>query len=135
MHLLHFYPMALDRMLKYLFRAGIAAVSLSFASGARAAEPIEIVGLGASSCSQYLQEIDGNLSIEREYISWALGYMSGLLVRAPVGEIVQLRNPNLPLLKQAGFLRAYCAAHPDVSFSEAVQELYKTLRATSPKAL
>lgn len=121
--------------MNYLLRAGLAAGLLSLTCGARAAEPVEIVGLGASSCSQYLQEIDGNLPIEREYISWALGYMSGLLMRAPVGEIVQLRNPRLPLLKQAAFLRAYCASHPSIAVSDAVQELYKALRAASPKAL
>lgn len=134
-HLLHLSSTVLEPMMNYLFRAAIAAVSLSFASHARAAKTVEIVGLGASSCSQYLKEIDSSQSFEREYFSWALGYMSGLLIRGPESEFVQLRSPNLPLLKQAEFLRVYCAGHPDTSFSEGVEELYKVLRAGSPKSL
>jgi len=121
--------------MKHVCRAGLAACLIALGFGARAAEPIEIVGLGASSCSQYLQEINGNLAVEREYLSWALGYMSGLLIRSPAGEMVQLRNPNLPLPKQDAFLRMYCADNRDAPVSDAVQELYKVLRAASSKAL
>lgn len=122
-------------MRNFFYRASFLALALTFASTGDSAEQIEIVGLGASPCSQYLEEISGNIAIEREYLSWALGYMSGLLVRAPPGEIVQLRNSELPLTKQAGYLRTYCTGHPNEAVSDAVQELYKILRAASPKPL
>ncbi len=120
--------------MNFLCRLGLAAVSFTSVC-AHAAEPIEIVGLGATSCSQYLQEIGGNGAVEREYLSWALGYMSGLLVRAPVGEIVQLRHPDMPLARQAEFMRAYCKNNSTASVSEAVQDLYKFLRALPPTSL
>lgn len=68
--------------------------------------------------------------MEREYISWAQGYLSGLLIRAPVGvdENLDLTPPSFPLLRQAQYLREFCAAQPKLDFPEVVQELYRTLR-------
>lgn len=95
------------------------------------AQSVKIVGLGASTCQQYLEETRDNLPVQREYISWAQGYLSGLLIRAPAGvdETLDLNPPGYPLLRQAEYLRNFCATQPKADFPEAVQELYRTLRA------
>ena len=92
---------------------------------------MKIVGIGASSCARFLQEIEGNPGAERDYFAWAQGYMSGLLIRAPAGkdEDLDLTPPAFPLLKQAAFLRTFCATNRDADFSDAVNTLYRTLRA------
>jgi hypothetical protein len=95
------------------------------------AQQIKIVGIGAASCSSFLQEIDGNTAVERDYFAWAQGYMSGLLIRAPADndEDLDLTPTRFPILKQAAFLRTYCAAHAGEYFTDAANELYRTLRA------
>lgn len=100
-------------------------------TGTAQAQSVKIVGIGASTCTRFLQEIEGKPQAEREYFAWAQGYMSGLLIRAPAGkdEDLDLTPPAFPLLKQAAFLRTFCAMNRNASYSEAVNTLYRTLRA------
>lgn len=100
-------------------------------SGTAQAQSVRIVGIGAASCTRFLQEIDGKPQAEREYFAWAQGYMSGLLIRAPAGkdEDLDLMPPAFPLLKQAEFLRRFCSQNTDADFSDGVNTLYRTLRA------
>ena len=95
------------------------------------AQSVKIVGLGATTCARFLQEIDGKPQAEREYFAWAQGYMSGLLIRAPEGkdEDLDLMPPAFPLLKQAEFLRGFCSQNIDADFTDGVNTLYRTLRA------
>lgn len=113
-------------------------VALSYFSAAAGAltatahaQSVKIVGLGATSCAQFLQEIDGRPQAEREYFAWAQGYMSGLLIRAPSGkdENLDLMPPAFPLLKQAELLRNFCLRNRDADFTDGVNTLYRTLRA------
>lgn len=99
--------------------------------GMAQAQTVKIVGLGAVTCAQFLQEIDGKPQAEREYFAWAQGYMSGLLIRAPAGkdEGLDLMPPAFPLLKQAEFLRRFCSQNTDAGFTDGVNTLYRTLRA------
>ena len=100
-------------------------------TGTAQAQSVKIVGIGASTCTRFLQEIDGKPQAEREYFAWAQGYMSGLLIRAPAGkdEGLDLTPPAFPLLKQAAFLRTFCATNRDADYSDGVNTLYRTLRA------
>lgn len=112
----------------------LAALSISLGSAGlnqAHAQSVKIVGIGASSCARFLSEIDGNPRAEREYFSWAQGYMTGLLIRAPAGrdENLDLAPPSFPLLKQAEFLRTFCARSQGADFSDGVNSLYRTLRA------
>lgn len=93
------------------------------------AQSVKIVGTGSVSCSQYLSQSQNPVA-EREFLSWGQGYMSGLLMRAPAGvdENLDLLPPNYPLLKQLELLKNFCEKHRNKDFSEAVEELYKTLR-------
>jgi hypothetical protein len=92
---------------------------------------VKIVGIGASNCTKFLEEASVDPHTGGEYMAWTQGYMSGLLVRAPEGkdEGVDLAPASFPLRKQAQFLRVYCEANPRQDFTDAVERLYKTLRA------
>lgn len=97
------------------------------------AQSVKIVGIGASSCQYFLRETNGKPEVEKNFFAWAQGYMSGLLLRAPPGtdEDLDLAPGVDPLLKQAEFLRSFCARNPDADFSDGVNDLYRTLRSPS----
>lgn len=107
------------------------AVASTLLLGEAHAQGVKIVGIGAATCQDFLREIAGRPDVEKNYFAWAQGYMSGLLIRAPAGmdEDLDLSPPSFPLLKQAAFLRAFCSRSPGTSFSDGVNELYRTLRA------
>lgn len=94
-------------------------------------ETAKIVGVGAASCSTFLDHIRAEPSSERDYVIWAQGFMSGALMRAPEGldRGLDLLPPTFPIGRQAVFLRRYCEAHPRADFSDGVVELFRTLRA------
>lgn len=118
-----------------LVRVTVLALALGSTAGvasqAADAQSVKIVGIGTANCEDFLTEIRGRPDIEKNFFAWAQGYMSGLLIRAPAGkdEDLDLMPPQFPLLKQAEFLRTYCSKHADEDFSDAVNTLYRTLRA------
>lgn len=89
-----------------------------------------IVGLGATRCGQFSADVVKNPAVQRDYLAWAQGFMSGILISRPAGvdEGLDLIPSTFPLLKQVEFLREYCWQHSDDSFSDAVVVLYKRLR-------
>ena len=91
---------------------------------------MKIVGIGASSCARFHEEIARSPSTERDYFAWAQGFMSGVLLRAPLGqdETLDLAPPSFSLGKQAAFLREFCSKKPSQNFADAVLELYLRLR-------
>jgi len=117
------------RLRKYLSGVLLGA-AIVFSSQGVDAQTVNVVGIGAATCAQFLQEIETS-PVERDYIAWAQGYMSGLLARAPAGvdENLDLLPSTFPLLKQAAFLRTYCVANTTAEFGDAVDALYRTLRA------
>ena len=94
---------------------------------------VKVVGIGAVSCQQFLDMVRASPPAERDFIAWAQGYMSGLLIRAPAGvdENLDLLPPTFPLQRQADFLQAFCSRAGDAGFTDAVQALYRTLRPSS----
>lgn len=96
------------------------------------AQTAKIVGIGASGCARFNEEIVSTPSAERDYLAWAQGFMSGALVRAPPGvdEGLDLTPPSFPLQSQADFLRAFCARRPGEDYMDAVRALYHRLRGT-----
>ena len=121
------------RTIRVTLLALTLGASGGFTVGGAHAESVKIVGIGAASCQDFLGEIKGRPDVEKNFFAWAQGYMSGLLIRAPAGkdEGLDLTPPELPLLKQAEFLRSYCSRHTGEDFSDAVNMLYRTLRAPS----
>jgi hypothetical protein len=112
-----------------LLRMAIATLLLLVAPPSNA-QHAKIVGLGAVRCEEFNQEIRDRPALQRDYLAWAQGYMSGLLQRAPSGvdEGLDLLPLTLPLPKQLELLRRYCAQNPSSDFSDAAVELYRRLR-------
>ena len=96
------------------------------------AEPqtARIVGLGATSCRQFNEDIRLNPSGQRDYLAWGQGYMSGILVGRPPGvdQGLDLNPPTFDMINQLHFLRDYCAENTSANFADAVEALYKRLR-------
>ncbi len=90
----------------------------------------KIVGLGATSCARFLMDVDAQPAVQRDYLAWAQGYMSGILLSRPPGvdDNLDLLPPATPLLLQLQFLRERCKLAPEQGFADAVEDLYKHLR-------
>lgn len=93
----------------------------------------KIVGLGAASCSEFLGEIGAKPSLQVEYLAWAQGYMSALLLTRPppIDRGLDLMPGSFRLMQQLKFLRDSCASRPEASFADAVESLYQRLRLES----
>ena len=89
-----------------------------------------IVGLGATTCGQFNADVKLNPGVRRDYLAWAQGYMSGILVGRPPGvdEGLDLSPPTFALINQLQFLEDHCARNESADFADAVEALYKRLR-------
>ena len=107
------------------------ATGSALLAGQVLAQSVKIVGIGTATCQDFLAEIEGRPDVEKNFFAWAQGYMSGLLIRAPAGkdEDLDLTPRAFPLLRQAEFLRSYCSTHAGEDYTDAVNTLYRTLRA------
>jgi hypothetical protein len=96
------------------------------------AEPqtARIVGLGATTCLHFDEDVRLNPSVQRDYLAWGQGYMSGILVGRPAGvdQGLDLNPPTFDMINQLHFLRDYCAENTSANFADAVEALYKRLR-------
>ena len=91
---------------------------------------VKIVGLGATTCVQFMNDAKQNPAVQRDYLAWAQGFMSGILLSRPPGvdETLDLNPPSFGLLKQLEFLRERCTETPSAGFADAVEDLYRRLR-------
>jgi hypothetical protein len=89
-----------------------------------------IVGLGAATCSQFMADVAANPPIRRDYLAWAQGFMSGIILsRSPgVDQGLDLDPSTFGLGSQLRFLEDHCAQNGTIDFSAAVEALYKRLR-------
>lgn len=94
------------------------------------AQSTKIVGIGAASCAHFNAEVAARPATERDYLAWAQGLMSGVLIRAPkdVDQDLDLAPSSMPLNAQADFLRTFCAKNPRQDYLDAVRALYHRLR-------
>jgi hypothetical protein len=115
-----------------LRRFARVATFLFVSATANQAEPqtSRIVGLGATTCMRFSADVQNTPAIQRDYLAWAQGYMSGLLITRPSGvdETLNLVPAAFDLIQQLAFLKTHCAQNPSQDFSDAVQTLYKRLR-------
>ena len=90
----------------------------------------KIVGLGAATCQRFNVDIAANPSSRGDYLAWAQGYMSGILLGRPAGidDRLDLNPPTFGLLDQLKFLESYCARNASMDYGNAVEALYKHLR-------
>ncbi|WP_454633528.1 OpgC domain-containing protein [Bradyrhizobium cenepequi] len=113
--------------------AGILIAALLIGAGyeLRAETPkATIVGLGATTCRRFKEDIKSDPSIRKAYLAWTQGFMSGILSRRPPGvdEGLDLNPATFGLLNQLRFLEDLCAKNSSWDFSDAVAALYKRLR-------
>ncbi|CAN5502669.1 hypothetical protein BH10PSE11_BH10PSE11_13060 [soil metagenome] len=89
-----------------------------------------IVGLGAATCMQFNGDVLSNPTVRRDYLAWAQGFMSGIILSRPPGvdEGLDLNPATFDLVTQLRFLEDHCARNEALDFSEAVEALYKRLR-------
>jgi hypothetical protein len=115
-------------------RVILSALALFLTAGAmmaRAQAPTtKIVGIGAATCMEFVENLNTTPAIARDYLAWAQGFMSGILLSRPVGidESLDLNPPGFGLLQQLEFLRQHCVRNPSQDFSDAVVMLYKRFR-------
>ena len=66
----------------------------------------------------------------RDYLAWAQGFMSGIILSRPQGvdEGLDLDPATFGLVAQLRFLEEHCARNRASDFSAAVEVLYKLLR-------
>jgi hypothetical protein len=109
----------------------VALAAFSAYSEGALAQMVKLVGIGASSCAVYVSSTHERNDVEKNYLAWAQGFMSGLLIRAPVGidEHLDLEPQAMPLPRQNKFLHDYCEQNLSDDFIDAAQALYKLLRA------
>lgn len=116
---------------------GLAALYLIFNTTIVSAQSTvaKIVGLGAVTCSNFIDDIEMSPALQRDYLAWAQGFMSGILLSRPAGvdEGLDLNPQAFGLLKQLEFLRQNCAENRSRDFADAVVTLYKTLRTHSAR--
>ena len=88
------------------------------------------MGLGATTCRQFNDDVRSNSNIRLNYLAWAHGFMSGILLGRPPGVDVGLNldHPTFGLLKQLQFLEQYCKQNASQNFADGVEALYKRLR-------
>lgn len=95
--------------------------------------PVRIVGIGAASCHEFVQEAASDPQSARNYLAWMQGYMSGIVIGRPpkLDEGIDLSPKAFPLKAQLTFIRDYCLNAPTAPFAEAVEALFKKLRTLS----
>lgn len=108
----------------------VSAALLLQASSQAQAQTARIVGLGATTCRGFNEDVKSNANIRRDYLAWTQGFMSGILLGRPPGtdETLNLAPPTFDLVQQLRFLEDYCASHDREDFADAVTALYKRLR-------
>lgn len=116
-----------------LLYGALLALSLTPSAAADASEEARtarIVGLGATTCSQFMADVAANPPMQRDYLAWAQGFMSGIILSRPPGvdEGLNLNPATFGLIAQLRFLEDHCAGNRAIDFSAAVEALYKRLR-------
>lgn len=115
-----------SRLLLVMALSSILAIK---ASGAEAPKA-RIVGLGATTCQEFNNDIKANPALRRDYLAWAQGFMSGIILSRPPGvdQGLDLAPKTFDLISQLHFLEDHCARNTALDFSDAVEALYKRLR-------
>ena len=122
---------SVSRLLGLLILTSIALLATGAGRELRAeVRTANIVGLGAATCLQFNDDVKSNPLVRRDYLAWAQGFMSGILLSRPPGVDVGLDlNPaTFGLISQLHFLEDYCVKNTSLDFSDGVEALYKRLR-------
>jgi hypothetical protein len=109
-----------------LFSIAPAPVEASHTQSPKA----RVVGLGATTRQQFNDDIKANPALRRDYLAWAQGFMSGIILSRPAGvdQGLDLAPKTFDLVSQLHFLEGHCARNAVLDFSDAVEALYKRFR-------
>ena len=132
----HLAGRSVGRLLGLLTLSSIALFAVGAGHELRAEAPkARIVGLGAATCQQFNDEIKSHPLRRRDYLAWAQGFMSGILLSRSAGidEGLDLNPATFGLINQLYFLEDHCAKNTSMEFSDAVEALYKRLRQEGKK--
>jgi hypothetical protein len=99
------------------------AASISVAG----AQPVKIAGIGVSRCHVFNEQIADRPGLEELYLTWAQGFMSGVLLRTRPGQDDSLDLTRMTTDEQRRFLKEYCRANPLRYYYEGVAALYHKL--------
>ena len=91
---------------------------------------VKIVGIGAANCARFIAEAAQSSEVEKHYVAWMQGYMSGIMVGRPAGvdEGIDLEPTKFPLRAQIQFVHDLCLKNPQSDFADAVEQLYVRLK-------
>lgn len=108
----------------------ICMLSCNAPAAEEGARTAQIVGLGAATCRQFTADAAADPQVRRDYLAWAQGFMSGIILSRPPGVDagLDLNPPTFGLMSQLRFLEDHCARNETADFSSAVEALYKRLR-------
>lgn len=68
-----------------LFVLAVVGALIAAAVQAQPAQIVDMVGIGAATCAQFNEETTSKPPVERDYVAWAQGFMSGfLLIPSPI---------------------------------------------------
>lgn len=116
---------------RLLLVMALSSIALFAVEASRAEAPkARIVGLGATTCQRFNDDVKANPVLRRDYLAWAQGFMSGIILSRPPGvdEGLDLNPVTFDLINQLHFLEDHCARNAALDFSDAVKALYKRLR-------
>lgn len=84
-------------------------------------------GVGAIACSQFTADIARDPNMEKDYLSWAQGFMSSfnLLMLSEGSMSRDLSGTSVD--EQRSYIKQYCGTHPGEEYSVAVMKLLATL--------
>ncbi|MBN8958735.1 MAG: hypothetical protein J0H17_19540 [Rhizobiales bacterium] len=100
---------------------------------ASAQDPVKIIGIGATTCRQFVHDATTTPATQRQYLAWLQGYLSGIVIGRPAGvdEGIDLIPEDFPLSAQLKFVRDYCLSVPSASFADAIEALFREFRRLS----
>lgn len=102
--------------------AAVAALSLAGPGLPAGAQVAAVAGAGSRTCAQMRADIAELPNVRRAYLSWMQGYLSGRnAAREAEGQaLVDLADYEA----QWAWIAAWCGAHTERSFAEAVSGLF-----------
>ena len=105
-----------------------AALALALAIAPARAEPAAGLGLGTYTCGEAAEAVRADPDLDLLYFSWAQGWMTGWNLAQMGADLpaVDLNGRSLPT--QRGFIKNYCAQHPDRLYMDAVRALYLSMK-------
>ncbi len=106
----------------------ILMVSLAFCAAPRAGaeEGITLVGEGARTCQQFMDDVTADPAVAEDvYFAWAQGYLVGLNSRPDL--FYDLKPGDFLFEEQRTYIRQFCVRAEKGDFIEAVRSLYQRI--------